>query len=113
LPSKRLSSIPLVSRRQRDLVLLQLGTMQAQEEIDALITFGIPPVEFLVLPRMVALSLMMPLLYLYACLVGLAGGLIVGTAMLSLTVTQYALETQAALSLTEINLLFPWPHSHR
>lgn len=79
----------------------QLGTMQAQEEIDALVTFGIRPIEFLVLPRMVALSLMMPLLYLYACLVGLIGGLIVGTGMLSLTFTQYVLETRAAVSLTQ------------
>jgi phospholipid/cholesterol/gamma-HCH transport system permease protein len=84
----------------------QLGTMQAQEEIDALKTFGIPPVEFLVLPRMLALSLMMPLLYLYACLVGLVGGLIVGTGMLSLTVTQYALETQAAVSFTQFAIGF-------
>ena len=44
----------------------QLGTMQGNEEIDALTTFGIPPIDFLVLPRMLALSLMMPLLYLYA-----------------------------------------------
>ncbi|MBN9508640.1 MAG: ABC transporter permease [Alphaproteobacteria bacterium] len=79
----------------------QLGTMQAQEEIDALTTFGIPPIDFLVLPRMIALSLMMPLLYLYACLVGLLGGMIVGTGMLSLTITQYALETQTAISLTQ------------
>jgi len=80
----------------------QLGTMQAQEEIDALTTFGIPPVEFLVLPRMLALCLMMPMLYLYACLIGLIGGVVVGTGMLSLTLTQYALETRHAVSLTQL-----------
>jgi phospholipid/cholesterol/gamma-HCH transport system permease protein len=84
----------------------QLGTMQAQEEIDALTTFGVPPIDFLVLPRMIALSLMMPLLYLYACLVGLLGGMIVGTGMLSLTITQYALETQAAISFTQFAIGF-------
>jgi phospholipid/cholesterol/gamma-HCH transport system permease protein len=84
----------------------QLGTMQAQEEIDALVTFGIPPVEFLVLPRMLALALMTPLLYLYACLVGLLGGFIVGTAMLQLTPTQYFLETQHALSLSQFAIGF-------
>lgn len=84
----------------------QLGTMQAQEEIDALATFGIHPIDFLVLPRVVALSLMMPLLYLYACLVGLIGGLIVGTGMLSLTVAQYAQETRAALSFTQFAIGF-------
>jgi phospholipid/cholesterol/gamma-HCH transport system permease protein len=84
----------------------QLGTMQAQEEIDALATFGVPPIDFLVLPRMIALSLMMPLLYLYACLVGLLGGMIVGTSMLSLTITQYALQTQSAISFTQFAIGF-------
>jgi phospholipid/cholesterol/gamma-HCH transport system permease protein len=81
----------------------QLGTMQAQEEIDALTTFGMPPIEFLVLPRILALCLMMPMLYLYACLIGDA---IVGTGMLSLTLTQYALETRHAVSLTQFAIGF-------
>jgi phospholipid/cholesterol/gamma-HCH transport system permease protein len=62
----------------------ELGTMQVNEEIDALQTLGIPPMEFLVLPRMLALMLMMPLLCLYADLMGLLGGLIVGVGMLNL-----------------------------
>ncbi len=52
----------------------QLGTMQVNEEIDALKTLGISPMEFLVLPRMIALFLMMPLLSLYADLMGILGG---------------------------------------
>jgi phospholipid/cholesterol/gamma-HCH transport system permease protein len=52
----------------------QLATMQANEEIDALTTFGISPMEFLVVPRMMALALMMPLLGLYADLLGVLGG---------------------------------------
>jgi len=52
----------------------QLGTMQVNEEIDALKTLAISPVEFLVLPRMLALSLMMPLLTLFADLMGILGG---------------------------------------
>jgi phospholipid/cholesterol/gamma-HCH transport system permease protein len=55
----------------------QLGTMQVNEEIDALETLAIPPMEFLVLPRMLALTLMMPLLVLYADLMGILGGAIV------------------------------------
>jgi len=55
----------------------QLGTMQVNEEIDALKTLGIAPMEFLVLPRMLALVLMMPMLCLYADLMGILGGLIV------------------------------------
>ena len=52
----------------------QLGTMQVNEEIDALTTMGISPMEFLVLPRMLALVLMVPLLTLYADLLGILGG---------------------------------------
>ena len=56
----------------------QIGTMQVNEEIDALQTLGISPMEFLVLPRMVALIVMMPLLCLYADLMGILGGIVVG-----------------------------------
>ena len=52
----------------------RLGTMQVNEEIDALQTLGIPPIDFLVIPRIVALVLMMPLLYVYACLFSILGG---------------------------------------
>ncbi|MBW2359679.1 MAG: ABC transporter permease, partial [Deltaproteobacteria bacterium] len=52
----------------------QLGTMTVNEEIDALSTMGVPPIEFLVLPRMLALMLMMPLLCLYSDLMGMLGG---------------------------------------
>ncbi len=51
----------------------QLGTMQVNEELDALEVLGISPMEFLVLPRMLALILMMPLLCLYADLMGVLG----------------------------------------
>ena len=56
----------------------QLGTMQVNQEIDALTTLGISPMEFLVLPRMLALVLMMPLLTVYADLMGILGGAVVG-----------------------------------
>ena len=53
----------------------QIATMLGNEEIDALQAFGIPVQEYLVLPRIVALTCMMPLLYLYGCAVGIFGGL--------------------------------------
>jgi phospholipid/cholesterol/gamma-HCH transport system permease protein len=80
----------------------QLGTMQVNEEIDALKTLGISPMEFLVLPRMVALALMMPLLCVYADIMGILGGLIVGVVMLDLNPVVYLNETKAALSLTNV-----------
>jgi phospholipid/cholesterol/gamma-HCH transport system permease protein len=80
----------------------QLGTMQVNEEIDALKTMGISPMEFLVLPRMLALMLMMPLLCLYADLMGILGGMIVGVSMLDLGVVQYYAETTRAVGLTNL-----------
>lgn len=80
----------------------QLGTMQVNEEIDALRTMGISPVEFLVLPRMLALMLMMPLLCLYADVMGILGGMIVGVSMLDLGFMEYYLETKSAVSLDHV-----------
>ena len=79
----------------------QLGTMTANEEIDALKTMGISPVEFLVLPRLLALTLMMPLLCLYSNLLGIIGGAVVGVGMLDLGVVAYFDETRNALSLAD------------
>ena len=78
----------------------QLGTMMVNEEIDALSTSGLPPMEFLVLPRMLALMLMVPLLCLYADLLGILGGAVIGVSMLDLGIVPYLHETQASLSLT-------------
>jgi phospholipid/cholesterol/gamma-HCH transport system permease protein len=80
----------------------QVGTMEVNEEIDALKTLGISPMEFLVLPRMIALIVMMPLLCIYADLLGILGGLIVGVGMLDLGLMQYLIETRSAITLTNL-----------
>jgi phospholipid/cholesterol/gamma-HCH transport system permease protein len=80
----------------------QIGTMQVNEEIDALETMGISPVDFLVLPRMIALIIMMPLLCLYADLMGILGGLIVGVGMLGINPIEYLNRTQETLTLTTL-----------
>ena len=80
----------------------ELGTMQVNEEIDALQTMGIPPMEFLVLPRMLALALMMPLLCLYADLMGILGGLLVGIGMLNLNTLEYFNMTRESVTLTNV-----------
>src|SRR5262245_65784233 len=67
----------------------QLGTMVVNQETDALITMGLKPVEFLVIPRMLALMLMVPLLCLYADLIGILGGAVVGVGMLHVGAAQY------------------------
>ena len=82
----------------------QIGTMQVNEEIDALQTLGISPMEFLVLPRMLALILMMPLLCIYADLMGIMGGFIVGVGMLDISSTQYINQTIKALNLYHFSI---------
>jgi len=80
----------------------KLGTMKVTQEIDALTTMGISPMEFLVLPRVIALVLMMPLLCLYADFLGILGGLVVGVGMLGLSARSYMQETIATLTLTNL-----------
>jgi phospholipid/cholesterol/gamma-HCH transport system permease protein len=79
----------------------QLGTMVVNEEIDALKTLGIAPMEFLVLPRMLALVLMLPLLCLYANLMGILGGGLIGVGLLDISPMAYLNQTRAALNLTQ------------
>jgi phospholipid/cholesterol/gamma-HCH transport system permease protein len=79
----------------------QLGTMVVNQETDALITMGLKPVEFLVIPRMLALMLMVPLLCIYADLVGILGGAVVGVGMLHLGAAQYYQQTLSALHLMD------------
>jgi phospholipid/cholesterol/gamma-HCH transport system permease protein len=73
--------------------------MKVNEEINAFQTFGISPLEFLVLPRMIALILMMPLLCVFADLIGIAGGFVVSVTMLDVTATEYINRTIAAVRL--------------
>jgi len=82
----------------------QLGTMQVNQEIDALKTMGISPMEFLVLPRMLALALMTPLLCLYANIMGILGGMVVGVTMLDIGFIQYYNETATAVRLWDLGI---------
>ena len=77
----------------------QLGTMQTNEEVDAITTMGISPIEFLVVPRMLALVVMMPLLTIYADLLGMVGGGIVAGGM-GITPLQYINQAETAVSFT-------------
>ena len=81
----------------------QLGSMQSNDEIDAIVTMGISPVEFLVLPRMLALIAIMPLLTLYADLLGMLGGAAVAGSM-GISWTQYLAQAEDALSFTHLGV---------
>lgn len=79
-----------------------IGTMEVNEEIDALKTSGISPVEFLVLPRILALTIMMPLLTIYADVAGIIGGFMVGVGGFGISPREYYNETLHSLTLTNV-----------
>jgi phospholipid/cholesterol/gamma-HCH transport system permease protein len=78
----------------------QLGTMTVTQEIDALMIIGISPMEFLVLPRLMAMTLMVPLLCIYADVVAILGGALVATLVLDLPLISYYEETIRSITLT-------------
>ena len=79
-----------------------IGSMQVNEEVDALNTFDISPMDYLVLPRVLAVSIMTPLLTLYADLMGLLGGFLVGVFMLDLTPQAYYTATVNTVALRHL-----------
>jgi phospholipid/cholesterol/gamma-HCH transport system permease protein len=80
----------------------QLGSMKVTQEIDALETMAIPAMDFLVLPRVIALILMMPLLTLYGDAMGILGGGFVGVTILGLSPVAYLLQTADAVTTTHV-----------
>lgn len=80
----------------------QIGTMRVNEEIDALKTLGASPIDFLVMPRMVALFVMMPLLVVYANFLGILGGLFIAVTTMDMTVATYFAQTREAIGLMDV-----------
>jgi phospholipid/cholesterol/gamma-HCH transport system permease protein len=91
----------LMSGRTGAAFAANLGTMQVSDEVSALQTLGIPPMEFLVLPRIVALSLMMPLLTVFANIVGMLGGMLIAALMLDITPLAYYNQTIGAVEMND------------
>jgi len=82
----------------------QLGTMQVNSEIDALKTMGFEPMEFLVLPRILALILIMPLLCLYADLMGIVGGALVTVSFFDVSLVEYLNRTANAIHIPDFSI---------
>jgi phospholipid/cholesterol/gamma-HCH transport system permease protein len=80
----------------------QIGTMKVNEEVDALTTLGMDPVDFLVTPRVIALIVMLPMLTLYGSLMGILGGAFVGLSMLDVSLVQYATQTVNSVGLNSL-----------
>ena len=91
----------LMSGRTGAAFAANLGTMQVSDEVSALQTLGIPPMEFLVTPRVVALCLMMPLLTVFANIFGMLGGMLIASLMLDIPAVSYYNQTSGAVGLND------------
>ncbi len=80
----------------------EIGSMKVAEEVDALVTMGLDPNRFLVLPKVLALTAAMPLLTLFGDVAGIAGGFAVGMGQLGLPFVAYYSRTAAVISLWHI-----------
>ena len=80
----------------------QIGSMRVNEEIDALESFSISPMQFLVLPRVVALVIVMPLLVAFANVISIFGGMLVAVSISEVTVSQYHYQILEAVSLSDV-----------
>jgi phospholipid/cholesterol/gamma-HCH transport system permease protein len=81
----------------------QIGNMKVDDEIDALETVGISSVNFLALPRLLAVTVMMPILALYANVLGVLGGMFVSATMLNIPASAYWIETQNRVGFSDVS----------
>ncbi len=79
-----------------------IGSMQVNEEVDALTGFGISPTDFLILPRVLGLAMMTPLLTLYSNVAGIAGGFLVAVLMLDITPAAYIANTLSFMKMSYV-----------
>lgn len=89
----------LLAGRTASAFTAQIGTMKSREEIDAMRTIGLDPIALLVLPRLIALVVMLPVLTVMAVLAGLLGGMLVGVTSLGIPVEMYVARVQETVSL--------------
>ena len=91
----------VVAGRSGSAYAAEIGTMRISDEIDALFTMGISPTLFLVVPRIVAAMVVVPMLTLFADLFAIMGGLVISVTMLDLTISTYIGQTIKALNMFE------------
>ena len=92
----------IVAGRSGSAFTAQIGTMKVNQEVDAMRTLGLDPVEMLVLPRMLALLIALPLIGFFANMVALAGGAVMAYAYLDINFVQFARQLQIAVSTTTL-----------
>ena len=79
----------------------ELGAMKVNEEVDALVTMGIRPMDFLVMPRLLAMAIAMPLLCAYSFVLGMVGGAIMTTGM-DMTIRLYTHQLMASFTPVDV-----------
>ncbi|MGZ8248616.1 MlaE family ABC transporter permease [Methylomagnum sp.] len=82
----------------------ELGSMRVNDEIDALKTSGFPPMEFLVLPRLLALFVATPFLCIYADVLGMFGGALVASGLFDISFAEYFIQIENRLRLVDIEV---------
>jgi phospholipid/cholesterol/gamma-HCH transport system permease protein len=92
----------IVAGRSGSAFASEIGTMKVSEEIDALFTMGFDPTRFLVVPKILAAVLMVPILTLFSDVFSILGGLVVGVLMLDLTTSAYINQTFKTLTLFDV-----------
>ena len=80
----------------------EIGTMKVNDEVDALLVMGIPPMRFLAAPRVLALVLMAPLLTFFCCIVGTVGGGLVGLTQLDVDFRQFASSAMTVVTTKDL-----------
>jgi phospholipid/cholesterol/gamma-HCH transport system permease protein len=89
----------LIAGRSGSAFTAQIGTMKVNQEIDAMRTIGLNPVEVLVLPRILAMIVVMPLLTFYADIMGICGGAVMSMAALDISLESFIRQLQSAIDL--------------
>ena len=92
----------LIAGRSGSAFAAEIGTMMVNEEVDALTTMGFDPNRFLVIPKVLASVVIVPILTVYADLLGILGGLIVGVTGLDLTFYSYVKQTMDSIKVFDI-----------
>jgi len=92
----------IVAGRSGSAFAAEIGTMKISEEVDALFTMGFDPTRFLVVPKVIASVIMVPILTLFSDVFAILGGLLVGISMLDLTVNSYIAQTIKTLTLFDV-----------
>jgi phospholipid/cholesterol/gamma-HCH transport system permease protein len=92
----------LIAGRSGSAFAAEIGTMVVNEEVDAIIVMGFDPIKFLAVPKVLAAMLVVPFLTVYATILGIVGGLIIGVFLLDLTVYTYINDTRTSLVLFDI-----------